>query len=140
MTAEERKEYMKEYMKEYTKEYTKEKYKNDPVFRITSNLRSRLIISIKDNKKSDHSLNLIGCTPNELKRHIEKQFTIGMNWDNYGYYGWQIDHIIPCSSFDLSKPEEQKKCFHYTNLQPLWAEQNLSKSDKINYNIIGRIK
>jgi len=59
-----------------------------------------------------------------------KQFKPGMTWDNYGYYGWHIDHKVPCSNFDLSKPEEQYKCFHYTNLQPLWAEENLIKGGK----------
>ena len=56
-----------------------------------------------------------------------------MSWENYGYYGWHIDHIIPCSKFDLSKLEEQKKCFHFTNLQPLWALDNIKKSNKLNY-------
>jgi hypothetical protein len=54
-----------------------------------------------------------------------------MTWQNYGYYGWHIDHIKPCASFDLRKPSEQRKCFHYSNLQPLWAKDNLQKSDKI---------
>jgi desulfoferrodoxin (superoxide reductase-like protein) len=62
---------------------------------------------------------------------LEKQFKLGMNWDNYGRSGWHIDHIKPCASFDLTKKEEQLKCFHYTNLQPLWARENLIKSDKI---------
>jgi len=53
-----------------------------------------------------------------------------MNWNNYGYYGWHIDHIKPCSSFDLSKDLEQRKCFHYTNLQPLLAKDNLEKGAK----------
>jgi len=56
-----------------------------------------------------------------------------MSWDNHGFKGWHIDHIIPCSAFDLTKVEEQKKCFHYTNLQPLWAKDNLSKGDKLTW-------
>jgi hypothetical protein len=66
-----------------------------------------------------------------LIKHLESHFTEGMNWDNYGVYGWHMDHIIPCAAFDLTKPEDQSKCFHYTNLQPLWAKDNLSKRDTI---------
>ena len=73
---------------------------------------------------------LIGCSIEELKQHLEKQFTLGMNWKNYGY-GWHVDHIKPCAFFDFSKEEEQKKCFNYTNLQPLWATENFKKRDNI---------
>jgi hypothetical protein len=60
---------------------------------------------------------------------LEKKFLPGMNWENYGE--WHIDHIVPCSSFDLSKSEQQKICFNYSNLQPLWAADNIRKSDSI---------
>jgi hypothetical protein len=78
--------------------------------------------------KLGKSAHLIGCTPDKLREHIQTQFTDGMTWDNYG--DWHIDHKRPCSSFDLTKPEEQHKCFHYTNLQPLWAADNQSKGSK----------
>ncbi len=65
------------------------------------------------------------------REHLEKQFKEGMTWENHGLYGWHIDHIIPCASFDLTDLEQQKKCFHYTNLQPLWAKENLIKGVKI---------
>ena len=58
-----------------------------------------------------------------------------MTWENHTTHGWHIDHVKPCAVFDLSKPEEQKKCFHYTNLQPLWAKENLSKSGSWNAHI-----
>jgi hypothetical protein len=74
---------------------------------------------------------LLGCSIEFLKKHLETQFTEGMSWDNYTYYGWHIDHIKPCKLFDLSKPEEQQKCFHYSNLQPMWWHDNLIK--KANY-------
>jgi len=76
-------------------------------------------------------MELIGCSVEVLWSHIESQFTTGMTKENYGVHGWHIDHIIPCDSFDFSDPEQQKQCFHYTNLQPLWAKDNIAKSNKI---------
>jgi hypothetical protein len=113
------------------KQYWNHRYKNDLNFRITKNLRKRVRSIIKNHKKYFSSIELVGCSATELKIHLEKQFTKGMTWKNYGFYGWHIDHIIPCSSFDMTDPKQQKQCFHYTNLQPLWAEDNLRKSDKI---------
>jgi hypothetical protein len=75
--------------------------------------------------------NLLGCSINDCKTHIESKFKLGMTWENYGHKTWHIDHIIPYSFFDLSDEEQVKKCFHYTNLQPLWAEENYKKRDKI---------
>ncbi len=75
--------------------------------------------------KAKKTIKLLDCTIPELKKYLEKQFKKGMTWNNYGK--WHVDHIRPCCKFDLSKPEEQLKCFNYTNLQPLWAEENLRK-------------
>ena len=72
----------------------------------------------------------MGITIQELKRYIEKLFKTGMSWENYGHKTWHIDHKIPVSKFDLTKPSEQLKAFHYTNLQPLWAVDNIKKSNK----------
>ena len=72
----------------------------------------------------------MGCTLDQFKRHIENLWLDGMSWENYGKKGWHIDHILPCASFDLADPEQQRKCFHYTNLQPLWATDNWSKGCK----------
>ena len=80
--------------------------------------------------KSATSIVLTGISMNGLKNYIEKQFKPGMTWTNYGRNGWHIDHIKPCASFDLSNPKQQKQCFRYTNLQPLWAFDNLSKGSK----------
>ena len=81
--------------------------------------------------KYTSSINLLGDSIPNVIKHLEKQFKLGMTWKNFGRDGWHIDHIIPCSSFDLSKLEEQRKCFHYTNIQPLWAVENIKKGAKI---------
>ena len=73
----------------------------------------------------------IGCSRNQLIKYIESQFEKGMNWENYGGAGWQIDHVIPLSSFDLSDIEQKKRAMHYSNLQPLWAIENKKKHAKI---------
>ena len=108
--------------------YKKLCLKNDIRFKIKENLRGRIIHAIRGNSKSLHTMFLIGCEVDYLMYYLQSQFKLGMNWDNYGL--WHIDHIKPCASFDLSKEDEQRKCFHYTNLQPLWARDNLSKGDK----------
>lgn len=92
-------------------------------------LRQRTRRAIKADKK-ESAIKLCGCTIDVLIRHLENQFKYGMNWGNYGYRGWHIDHIKPCASFDLTDQEQQKKCFHYTNLQPLWAYENFKKGCK----------
>lgn len=108
------------------------KLKTDPEFKLKELLSHRIRRAIYDQRgsKSAKTLELLGCSIKEARTHIEKQFRKGMTWENHGINGWHIDHIQPCSSFDLNKNEEQKKCFHYTNLQPLWAEENLSKGNK----------
>lgn len=73
---------------------------------------------------------MLGCTLDQFKRHIENLWLDGMSWENYGKLGWHLDHIIPCASFDLTDPQQQKKCFHYSNIQPLWAIDNWSKGCK----------
>ena len=111
--------------------YLAKKMKQDGQFKIRKNIRDRMRSAMKGKSKSKNTMELLGCTIEELKTHLEKQFTHGMNWDNYGKKGWHIDHILPCASFDLTDPEQQRKCFHYTNLQPLWATDNYKKKDKI---------
>jgi hypothetical protein len=105
------------------------KRKTNTEYKIKKNLRRRVNQVITKNNKSDSTMQLIGCSVYQLIKHLEQQFVDNMGWENYGE--WHIDHIKPCASFDLNDPEQQKRCFHYTNLQPLWAEDNLRKSDKI---------
>lgn len=115
--------------KEKIAKYFRERKRTDIRFKLLYNLRVILNKALNGKNKSLSTMFLIGCEIDYLMYHIQKQFKSGMNWDNYGFYGWHVDHIKPCAKFDLSKPEEQRKCFHYSNLQPLWAEENLSKGD-----------
>lgn len=112
--------------------YRKQLKITNPDFKIACNLRSRMSTLLRRCKtpKSSSMLKLLGCSLEQLKEHLESQFLIGMSWDTYG--SWHIDHIRPCASFDLSKPEQQATCFHYSNLQPLWASDNLKKNKKLN--------
>jgi hypothetical protein len=120
--------------------YCKKRRNLEPEFRMTYNLRRRLNLAIRGKCKSANTLNLIGCSWKFLITHLERRFYNNprtgepMTWDNYSLKGWHVDHIIPCIEFDLLNPEEQRKCFHYTNLQPLWAEDNLRKADKTTNN------
>ena len=116
---------------EVFREKMKLRRKTDPIYKFTMNVRGRILMALKTTKKADRTVGLLGCSINELRAYLESLFLEGMSWDNYGYYGWHIDHVLPCASFDLSNPEEQRKCFHYSNLQPLWAADNMKKSDKI---------
>ena len=125
------KEYLKNYYQENkTKilEKVSERKKIDILFKLSSLYRSKLNKILGSSKKNT-TFDIIGCNPQQLKEYIEKQFIDGMSWDNHGLFGWHIDHIIPLSS---AKTEEDLiKLCHYTNLQPLWAKDNLSKSNKI---------
>ena len=112
------------------KESQKKYEKSNPIYRIGKSLRCSMRRLLIGKNKSERTQVLIGCSPDFLKQHLESLFTEGMTWENYGHKGWHVDHIRPCASFDLSDPEQQKECFHYTNLQPLWWYDNLSKSDK----------
>lgn len=117
--------------REYMNSYERIKMQTDPTFKLRKYLGSRLRTALKAQKakKNQHILDLCGLGYEAIREYIEKQFKPGMTWDNHGM--WHIDHIRPVSSFNLHDPEEVKKCFHYTNLQPLWAFENLSKSNKI---------
>lgn len=109
---------------------TKKHLQNDPMFRITKNLRGRINTVLNGQAKSAKTLELLGCSLPEFKEHLEKQFNNSMTWENYGGV-WHVDHMKPCSKFNLLLADEQQKCFHYTNLQPLLAIENLQKYNKI---------
>lgn len=141
----EKKEYIKKQHKEYgqshkeqirlqnistrkhTAEYLKNKYRTDTNFKIAHIIRGRVRDVLKGRTKGDTVANMLGCSIEEFKNYLGSLFLEGMSWDNHGKYGWHIDHIKPCAKFNLSDTEEQRKCFHYSNMQPLWAIDNLQK-------------
>jgi hypothetical protein len=98
-------------------------------FKIACNLRTRLCKALKGQNKSLNTMELVGCSIDYLIEYIEGLFLESMSWSNYGE--WHIDHIRPCASFDLTDIEQQKICFNYKNLQPLWAEDNIRKGCKV---------
>lgn len=131
---EKNKEKETEYRKISRKEISKKmkiRYHNDDIFKIKTNIRNRMRLFLRKNNitKLNKTFEIVGCSPQELKEHLEKQFTEEMSWKNYGFYGWHIDHKIPLD-FGKTKNEIYKLC-HYTNLQPLWATENLKKSNKL---------
>jgi hypothetical protein len=112
--------------------YTRYKLKTDINWRLRQNLRHRIWEVLKGISKSARTMQLIGCTIEELWKHLESKFEFWMTRENYGRTGgWDIDHIRPCASFDLTDPAQQRVCFHYSNLQPLEHIENLKKGTKI---------
>jgi hypothetical protein len=122
---------LNKYQSNYFVKYRQKRGSVDSVFKLKIDVRNRLTSFLNSKKitKKNKTFEIIGCTPQELKSHLEKQFKEGMNWSNHSLRGWHIDHIIPLNSGKNDK--EIFKLMHYTNLQPLWAEDNLRKKDKI---------
>jgi hypothetical protein len=115
----------------WLKIYIKNKKQTDVQFKLKSTLRSRLNAAIKNNQKIGSAVKDLGCSIEELKIYLESKFQEGMSWDNWSLKGWHIDHIKPLASFDLTDRNQLIQAYHYTNLQPLWAKDNMAKSDKI---------
>jgi hypothetical protein len=101
-------------------------------------MRGRVCGALKNysEKKKKHTMEYVGCDIHVLREHLQKQFNDGMTWENQGE--WHIDHIRPCASFNLDNEDEKHMCFHYTNLQPLWAADNLSKNASYDENTFAR--
>ena len=129
-----KKQYKKEWgikNKDRLNRKNREKRKNDIQFKLKCVLRKRLSDCVRNNRKNGSAIKDLGCSMEELKQYLESKFQPGMSWDNYGYYGWHIDHIKPLASFDLTDRNQLLEACHYTNLQPLWAIDNLIKGNKI---------
>jgi hypothetical protein len=143
---EQNKEHRKEYMKEYRKKnidkiretkrnYEKTRKTNDPLYKLINNFRTAIYQVLKERniQKNGHYFDILKYTPEQLIEHLEIKFTGNITWDNYGQ--WHVDHIIPISSFDIKEigDKEFNKCWALENLQPLWGDENIRKSNKIVY-------
>jgi len=133
---------MKSRSKAYAKAYAKanrdkinanrrSRVKTDIQYKLSNALRTRLCHALQGNYKSGSAVRDLGCSIPELQTYLESKFLPGMTWDNHGTHGWHIDHIKPISSFNLSDRNQLLEACHYTNLQPLWAKENMSKGNKI---------
>jgi hypothetical protein len=124
----------REYQKQEKYKSTKNKWKklrkkSDPFYKFKENLRVRIYAFLHGKEKSQSTEKILGCSFDFLKERMESLFQEGMSWENHGVNGWHIDHIIPLSS--AKTQEEVEKLCHYTNLQPLWWYDNLSKGKKM---------
>lgn len=116
----------------WIKHYFTNRRKTDPAFKVLCNLRGRIYAAVRHfgerTRRTGRTRELLGCTIAQLMVHLEAQFEYKMSWKNYGK--WHIDHIRPCASFDLLKKADREACFHFTNLQPLWADENYRKGGR----------
>jgi hypothetical protein len=141
---EDNKERLKEYQKKWREEnrdklrktkrdYERNRKASDPLYKLISNFRTAIYQVLKESnvEKNGHYFDILGYTPEELINHLEKQFTEGMTWENYGEF--HVDHKLPISSFDIKEigDEEFMRCWCLDNLQPMWGEENIRKSNKI---------
>lgn len=115
--------------RERANNYVRNYRKTNVNYRIAAAVRSRILVALKKGIKNSSSWDLLGCSPEEYSKYLQIRFTPEMSWDNYGSY-WEIDHIVPCSHFNLVDGNEQKKAFHYTNTQPLSKTENQFKNNR----------
>ncbi len=121
------------YQKNYGPKYEASRKLVDPEYKMVRLLRRRLLHALKGAAKKGSAINLLGCTVGQARHHLETLFHSNpetgevMSWDNHGVHGWHIDHIRPLASFNLQDVEQLANACHYTNLQPLWAKENLAK-------------
>lgn len=112
----------------------KERWHSDPVYKLGMQLRHSLYRSLrrKSVNKTCSALKLLGCSIDNFVIYIESQFDVGMNWSNWGNGegSWHLDHIVPIALFDISKESHRQRCFHFSNMRPLWAAENLKKNAK----------
>jgi len=117
--------------KEYQSEYSRKRRLKDPAFKIKDNIHRGIRALLAGEYRAKKVLSLLGCSEEYFRYYIEMLFKSGMTWKNRGLGGWEVDCKIPCVCFDLASLDDQKKCFHYSNLQPLWRNENSKKETLI---------
>ena len=124
--------HVKERTREMARMRSRKRAAESPAFRLVRAVRARVHDCLRKHhiKKSQRTFEYVGCSPDTLRLCLEARFEPGMTWDNYGS-AWHVDHIIPLSAYDLTDPEQQREAFHYTNLQPMWAHENMAKGDEV---------
>jgi hypothetical protein len=115
----------------YARERSRIQYQKNPEYKLRLLFRRYAQKLKQPNKRRGTTLRFLGCSVDEARRHIEKQWLPGMSWENHSRSGWHIDHIVPLKAFSLADAEQAKRALHYTNLRPLWAKDNLSKGAKL---------
>ena len=108
----------------------KERYWNNVNHRVHHLLQCGLYSAVKNSRKSRRIKDLLGCSIEDFRKHLESKFEDGMSWDNLGVDGWNIDHIVPKSWFNVDDDEQMKKCWHFSNFQPLWQSDNFKKGNR----------
>ncbi len=115
---------------DFKRKWIANKRRTDVGFRILCSLRHTLWRTRSTKKRSRSCEKMLGCSLEDFRIYLESKFEVGMTWGNYGKYGWHIDHIVPCALFDLTREEHRKRCFHFSNLQPMFAIENHKKAAK----------
>lgn len=129
----------REQLRRKQREWERNRYNTDPMYKLNHNMRYGVWASLKErggNKQGLHTFQMLGYTVDQLKSHLESQFTEGMTWENYGK--WHVDHRKPISSFNFTshKDPEFQQCWALENLQPMWGEENWSKGSKITQSVV----
>jgi hypothetical protein len=117
---------------------SRKRYDNNIQYRLRQNLHNRLYWALKGTVKSLTTMELLGCSIEQFKQHLETKFQAGMTWNNHSPNGWHIGHIRDCCSFDLTDEAQQQKCFHFSNLEPQWSMENWSKPRQKQCNSVSR--
>lgn len=125
--------YCKGCIKKKTNKNRNKRKKTNPSYRLRTSINYRIKRVLNGIRKSDKCMNLLGLSLIEFEAYLESKFQPGMTWENKGFGDckWHIDHILPSSLFDMRDERQQRICFHYTNLQPMWQQNNISKNDKL---------